>query len=170
MSAPPHLPNEIWLQILSHTQEQDASIAKDLWLSLRPASSQLKACVEQYFHTCTLRHIRLFLPIVLPSYDQRNPLTGHAIFNPEVDATHKDLLWFALERTEPEYYLTQFLTRWEGMKVPSTGLLKEIVRWEAEFGGRRERMRFRDARASGDGESMKVGLQWMAMMTIFFKS
>lgn len=166
----PHLPNEIWLQILSHTHEEDQSTAKTLWLSLRPASSQLKACVEQYFYTTTLQHFRLFLPITLPTYDQRNPLKGHASFFPEATPTENEILWFKLEKTEPEHFLTQFLTRWEGMKDPNTGLVKGAVWWEVEIGGRRERMRFRDARVGGSGEGMRIALLWKGMMTAFFRA
>lgn len=174
MAQSPHLPNEIWLQILQHTDLESAFTAKDLWLSLRPASSQLKACVEQHFRTSLLHLFKVFLPITLPSYDQRNPLKGHAIFIPEVDGRDREILWVKLERTEPEHYLTQFLSRWEGMKDPKTGFVKDVVWWEVEFGGRRERLKFKDARVDGDGdgegEGVKVGIRWMGMLTVLFRS
>lgn len=169
MSQSPHLPNEIWLQILSHTSEEEAPTAKDLWRSLRPASSQLKVCVEQHFHDAILQHFRLLLPITLPSYDQRNPLRGHAIFFPKDNPSENDIVMFKLERTEPEHFLTQFMTRWESMKDSASGLVRDNVWWEVELGRRRQRLKLRDVRVSGTSEVVRVGTEWKEMMTVFFK-
>lgn len=79
-------------------------------------------------------------------------------------------MWFKLEGTEPEHFLTQFLSRWEGMRVPGTGVVKAGVGWEVEFRGRRERVRVRDARVEGkDGEGIRVGVGWREVCTSFFR-
>lgn len=81
-----------------------------------------------------------------------------------------DILWFVLKGTEPEHYLTQFLTRWEGMRDAGTGCVKGVVWWEVLLGGRRERLKFRDARVEGNGEEMRVGVGWRGMLMAFFKA
>ncbi|SMR61073.1 unnamed protein product [Zymoseptoria tritici ST99CH_1A5] len=192
---PPHLPNEIWLHILSHIPQSYTS-SRDLWISLRLVSSQLHACVDQHFATRLLPLFVLELEVTIPSYDQRNPLRGRAVFHflhLESKTTSdgggeggggggNDRAVFELLRTKPDFYRTQFLSRWQGLRKRGgqLGELKDVVRWEIEFGEHRTgRVKLWEGRVDsvvqgkeGDGEErvgLRVGCGWREIVGSFFR-
>lgn len=163
-----HLPNELWLHILSFCSAQDQ------WLGLRLAAQQLKACVEQHFEREILPSIEISMPVALPTYDARNPLRGKAIFQPVSPKTGRDAdrMHLVLSSTNPDYYVDHFLSRWSGMSDTTDGTLSHSVRWDLSLGGKANRMRLRDAKAestSNEGE-VSASFEWKGTMTGLFRS
>ena len=178
----PHLPNEIWLLIASYSEPQD------LWLSLRQVNRQLHLCTEQHFKNEILPHSTLSLPIILPTYDIRSPIRGKGVFHPlpagDLSSMQSSgpLLWqtqnpdrviYCLGETEPDYYRSHFLTRWESMRKKGKGSLDEGLRWEMSICGRSNRVCLKYPFALTDGckeDEGRLSLEWMATMTRFFRS
>ncbi|KAK4496371.1 hypothetical protein PRZ48_012351 [Zasmidium cellare] len=119
----PHLPNEIWLAIIAYCESD-----KDLWLSLRPTNRQLRACVEQHFAENILPKVEASLPMIMPSYDARNPIRGLATF--KYHSATDEFAVFELADTGPQFYRENFLGRWRGMQDVDGGRLRESVVWE----------------------------------------
>ena len=165
----PHLPNELWLHILTYCSPSDQ------WLGLRLTSHQLKACVEQHFEREVLPSLEISMPVALPTYDMRNPLRGKATFQPVSPRAGREhsRMHLQLTSTEPDYYHEHFLGRWSGMRSDTeNGTLSESVKWDVQLGSLSNRMRLRDARAEiiAKAEEARVSFEWMGTMTGFFTS
>ena len=168
-----HLPNEIWLLIASYCD------VSDLWLSVRQSNRQLQRCAEQYFGDDVLPLATLSLPIVLPTYDIRNPIRGKAVFHPlNITSTQHSgevscIVAFGLTETDPDYYRSHFKTRWSGMQDSTSHQLDERLRWELNILGRGTLLSLKRLKAirQGCGESEpKLEFEWMPTMTRFFRS
>lgn len=171
MTTTPHLPNEIWLNIISHCEEN-----RDTWLSLRLVNQQIQACVEQHFADNILTNLKASLPITMPSYDARNPIRGEAIFQYYNDqgrlSGKDDFVVFELGSTGPDLYRPQFLGRWAGMKDVDGGRLKESVKWWLKLGHAFVNTRVKDACALDGGlgdEEARIRFEWKPTLTAFFR-
>lgn len=160
----PYLPNEIWLLMFPYCND------RDMWLSLRTVSRQLKDCVEQYLEHEVLPHMVVSLPIALPTYDIRNPLRGRAVLHlcssreGNKRNANVDRVSYQLVETEPAHCWTHFRDRWVAMKDANGGCLDDSLRWAMHLHGRTARMRLKGARIDGgygtEAEKARMSFEW----------
>ncbi|KAF2166927.1 hypothetical protein M409DRAFT_22979 [Zasmidium cellare ATCC 36951] len=168
---PPHLPNEIWLTIITHITNP-----RNTWLSLRPVNRQTQACVEKYFAETLLPQLKASLPMIMPSYDARNPIRGSATFRyckaqTQVKGMNEDVV-FELDDAGPQFYRENFLGRWKGLRDVDRGWLRESVVWEVGLGERVVSMRMKGVRALREGveeEEARMRFEWKGTLTAFLR-
>ena len=171
-TAMAHLPCEIWLLIASHCDP------KDLWLSMRKVSQQLKECAEQHFEREILPQAVLSLPIAIPTYDMRHPIRGRAVFLPSMkpsaseEGANSGRVFYSLVKTEPDFYESRFLSRWASMKSANAGHLNPGTSWQIDLCGRTGRVGLKQGFVDDDEESVwdgtRVSFAWRPTMTLFF--
>lgn len=167
----PHLPNEIWLHIIAHCEDN-----RDTWLSLRHINRQIQACVEQHFAENVLPDLKASLPMTMPSYDARNPIRGEAVFQYYQDQDRLDgtshTVVFELGETGPQFYLAHFLGRWAGMKDVDGGRLRESVKWSLKLDEKVVTTSVKDVCALSEGvrdDEARIRLEWKPTLTAFYR-
>lgn len=168
----PHLPNEIWLAIITHCTNN-----QETWLSLRRVNHQIRLCVEQHFAENILPNLKASLPMIMPSYDARNPIKGQATFRYYTDVQDRprgtdDHVVFELGETGPQFYLAHFLGRWAGMKDVDGGMVRESVLWELRLDDKVVNTRMKGVCALGEGvgdEEARISFEWKPTLTAFFR-
>lgn len=171
----PHLPNEIWLEIITSCDP------RDLWLSVRTSNRQLSDCVEQYVKDEVLPQITMTLHFALPSYDIRQPMRGMAIFHhtkciqSDRHTGSQDRVSYCLSRTEPEHYLERFLDRWEGMREKADGSLGDSLLWDVQLGDRIVKIGLKEGQivvtqdVDLTREAAQLSFEWQSTLTRFFR-
>ena len=154
----PYLPNELWLEILPYCQKEDS------WNSLRSVNQQLRDCVEQYFIVEILPQIIISLPIILPTYDIRQPMRGHAQLHYYEGNSVDGRAIYAFAEAVPAYYDVHFLARWKRAHSAG-GCLPESQRWEVQLDSLETSARLRDARVEGEPAACQLSFDWKSTMT-----
>lgn len=172
---PVHLPNELWLHIISHCDGHNS-----LWLSLRRTNQQLKACVEHFFAAEILPQLVIALPMTLPTYDARNPMREEAVFqyysgqaeSGRIEGT-QDRVVFELNDEKPEFYVAHFFGRWAGMKDVDGGWLRPSMQWKLRLEGKEVEARLKDGKAIREGvgeEEARMEFVWKSTLTGLYLS
>jgi hypothetical protein len=170
----PYLPNEIWLAILTHCDHNSA------WQTLRPASSQLKSCVEEHFFDHVCHNMILHYAMALPEEYEDPAITGRMTFKvcgsalKANNGKHSDRLYCHMYDVEPAYCERAFLSAWAQMRSGSNDQPAQRQKFnvwlDSQSLGTR---RLADARIGGNGcgihgDDSQLSFDWKTTITGFF--